>query len=70
MIHFSHVGGKFYKVYRCGRGKTQQLAWSPIRQKAVTDLAAGRQNAATDWVFPSELLRFEERRPSQLLHFD
>ena len=41
-------------TYRCGRGKMQQLAWSLIRQNAVTDLAAVCQNAATDWVFPSD----------------
>ena len=50
--------------------RSKSLNWSPIRQKAVTDLAAARQNAATEWVFPSELLRFDERQPSQLLHFD
>ena len=58
-------------IYRCGQGKTQQLTWSPIRQNAVADdLAAVRQNAETDWFFTIELLRFDERLPSQLLHFD
>ena len=48
----------------------QQLVWSPIRQNPVSDMVAVCQDPATDWVFTSELLDFDKRRPSQLLDFD